>query len=253
MAAGAPQGHARYDNFKPLIGCPPGKKLSEVGSPPNRKPGEDGGKWLCTPLEPEGPECVVYSLGSASNYYFEEDVLRTTNCKVWTYDCTVDGRSSNPERHFFHKKCVGPNTFDGMFSNYISWDGIVKSNNHTHVYILKADVEGFEWGFLSSWRADTPGLPYMLAVEFHLDRLSTGPGPLQPNPGADVSRFDQMWMRQTISQVELALFFQHLASLGYAPISREDNPWGTCCAEYVFLRVESHRRTHARPPVRRRR
>lgn len=71
----------------------------------------------------------------------------------------------------------------------------------TSIPIFIYMLAGFEWGFLSSWRADTPGLPYMLAVEFHLDRLSTGPGPLQPNPGADVSRFDQMWGRQTISQV----------------------------------------------------
>lgn len=52
---------------------------------------EDGGKWMCMPLEPEGPECVVYSLGSASNYYFEEDILRLTSCKV----CGVREASGN--------------------------------------------------------------------------------------------------------------------------------------------------------------
>lgn len=38
----------------------------------------------------------------------------------------------------------------------------------------------------------------------------------------------------------LALLFFHLATLGYLPVSREDNPQGNlgCCAEWTLIRVE---------------
>jgi hypothetical protein len=44
------------------------------------------------------------------------------------------------------------------------------------------------------------------------------------------------------SSSHMSLTFLHLANLGYAPIFREDNPWGNlgCCSEFTFLRVEGH-------------
>jgi hypothetical protein len=42
-----------------------------------------------------------------------------------------------------------------------------------------------------------------------------------------------------VSLGELAVWFGHFANLGYALISREDNPYGMhCCAEFTLLRVE---------------
>lgn len=45
-----------------------------------------------------------------------------------------------------------------------------------------------------------------------------------------------------LAQAELAVFFQYLAELGYAVVSREDNPLslpGTgCCSEFTLIRVE---------------
>ena len=36
-----------------------------------------------------------------------------------------------------------------------------------------------------------------------------------------------------------------MAELGYAVVSRDDNPLGTyCCSEYLFMRVEARRPTH---------
>lgn len=44
------------------------------------------------------------------------------------------------------------------------------------------------------------------------------------------------------AQAELAVFFEYLAELGYAVVSREDNPLslpGTgCCSEFTLVRVE---------------
>ena len=35
-----------------------------------------------------------------------------------------------------------------------------------------------------------------------------------------------------------ALYFAHMAALGYGVLHREDNPGYGCCAEFTFLRVE---------------
>lgn len=241
ISLGEPQGHKRYDLFPPIVTCPPSTSLTLVGEPEG---GGDGGKWLCAPLSPPD-NCVVYSLGSANNYQFEDAILKQTNCRVYTYDCTIDGRSIDTSRHFFNKQCIGPRKYDQLFNRMLSWEQVLKANNHAQTYIVKADIEGFEWGLLADWRMDTPGLPHYLAVELHLDRFpdSTKTDHLDPKPGADLSMYDYIWRKKTMTSADAALLFQHLASLGYAAISREDNHYGTCCSEYVFMRVE-HPREH---------
>ncbi len=47
---------------------------------------QDGGKWLCMPLDyllPEGP-CNIYSFGSNNDYSFEQAILNRTKCNVFT-------------------------------------------------------------------------------------------------------------------------------------------------------------------------
>ena len=36
----------------------------------------------------------------------------------------------------------------------------------------------------------------------------------------------------------MSILFYHLAKLGYAPFSRDDNLGDGCCSEYSLLRVE---------------
>lgn len=36
---------------------------------------------------------------------------------------------------------------------------------------------------------------------------------------------------------DLSLLFGHLARLGYGIVSREDNPIGKCCSEFLLLKV----------------
>ena len=49
-----------------------------------------------------------------------------------------------------------------------------------------------------------------------------------------------LWPMHDVSMAELAVFFMHLADLGYGVVSREDNiPWGSdCCAEFTLVHVE---------------
>lgn len=211
---------SQFDLLQPIITCPPGAQLERVGSP---DPETDGGKWLCTPLDgllPVSGPCVAYSFGSHMNFLFESAVLNLTRCSVYTYDCTVQGATLDPERHTFHRKCVGPRS---MGRDFMTWDQALQANGHSDVHILKIDIEGSEWAALGSWTVDTPGLPTIIAIELHL-------------------RKDPVWERAEVSVSDLALFAQHLGTLGYALVSREPNPNHPPCSEFTFLRVEVPRR-----------
>jgi hypothetical protein len=41
-----------------------------------------------------------------------------------------------------------------------------------------------------------------------------------------------------VPATEMAIAFAHLADLGYAIVSREDNIYCNCCSEFTFLRVQ---------------
>ena len=46
-----------------------------------------------------------------------------------------------------------------------------------------------------------------------------------------------LWPVHHLDASDLSLFFGHLGRLGYAIASREDNPEGTCCSEFLLLRT----------------
>ncbi len=56
---------------------------------------------------------------------------------------------------------------------------------------------GSEWATLGRWTVDTPGLPTVIAIELHI-------------------KTDPVWQREETTISELALFVQHLGTLGYA-------------------------------------
>jgi hypothetical protein len=78
---------------------------------------------------------------------------------------------------------------------------------------------------LADLREGTQGLPEQISVELHFTGLGSG----IPEVAAR-------------NQVQMSLFFLHMANLGYGVISREDNMFGSsgCCSEYSFLRVEAN-------------
>ena len=70
--------------------------------------------------------------------------------------------------------------------------------------------------------ADSCALPLQLAIEVHYKLLYMGMTGVFQNPAV----WDNtIWPMHQLSLGELALFFQHLADLGYAIISRDDNYW----------------------------
>ncbi|GIL67838.1 hypothetical protein Vafri_21106, partial [Volvox africanus] len=129
------------------------------------------------------------------------------------------------------------------------------------VFILKIDVESFEWQLVSEWGPNTPGLPAFLAIEIHnwVEEFTITPPAPPPRPrysaltwwmyGKRITERDKanaaaavIARRQRVYGGELSLMFLHLARLGYAIVSREDNPNGDfegklCCAEFLLIRL----------------
>jgi hypothetical protein len=63
---------SRYDLFNPFVNCS-GGNLTRLGAT-----GGDGSKFICADGYLFERGCVVYSLGSAGNYQFEEAALKVS-------------------------------------------------------------------------------------------------------------------------------------------------------------------------------
>lgn len=136
-----PGGHLRFDVLmQPIKGACP--RLSRIG-------GEgDGGKLVCAlDLIPHstGNPCIVYSIGSNNNWNFEEDIVRSTPCSVYTFDCTVDGHvpSNSTDRIHFNKICLGERSKgnnDNSSPTFKSLKEIMSMLGHDHITLLKMDI-----------------------------------------------------------------------------------------------------------------
>lgn len=177
--------------------------------------------------------CVVYSLGSAGNFKFEDDVLTRTTCMVVTFDCTSHAASLHPERHKYVQKCIGSN--DRMVKDPVNWvtlERAMQDLGHSFVSLLKIDIEGFEYDVVSHWESPTTRLPHQIAMEIHYRDIYSG------SKFFKTDDFTQLlWPRHEVTLAELALFVGHLSSLGYGIVAREDNPLCQYCTELTLLRV----------------
>eukprot|EP00245_Coleochaete_scutata_P018775 TRINITY_DN9942_c0_g1_i1.p1 TRINITY_DN9942_c0_g1~~TRINITY_DN9942_c0_g1_i1.p1 ORF type:complete len:169 (+),score=29.46 TRINITY_DN9942_c0_g1_i1:2-508(+) len=167
---------------------------------------------------------MVLSIGGNNNYKFEESVLEATPCQVATFDCTVEGRDID-RRHKFYKKCLGSDSLASNNSNYITITDAAQMAGAHDIALLKMDIEGYEYDILSAWKESMTDLPQQLCLEVHA---------IAPVLGErSYSRSNPKEMRLA----ELALFFNHMADLGYGIVSREDNPITVMCSEFTFFRV----------------
>lgn len=62
---------------------------------------------------------------------------------------------------------------------------------------MAAASAGHEWATIGDWTANTPALPQIVSMEVHLN-------------------LDPVWHKREYTPPDLALFFGHMASLGYA-------------------------------------
>ena len=59
--------------------------------------------------------CVIYSMGSEGDFSFERAMLAGSECDVFTFDCSFDGKSIDP-RHTYKKWCLGKRASAGFRS-----------------------------------------------------------------------------------------------------------------------------------------
>lgn len=226
-----PRGFALYDLFQPYINCPGGKKsmrrLGDTG---------DGGKWLCQDLL-ERDECVVFSLGSNGQYDFEEALLKETPCTIYTFDCTYDGISLGA-RHKYIKKCIGSMEKEGSDPRFITLSNAVREVGVNKINLLKIDIEGYEFDEIATWTIQDSWLPEQISIEVHHSEAIYAGGSKDETSHYKVQDFSNLlWPAHHLTLSDLALFFGHFGRLGYAIASREDNPFGTCCSEFLLLQV----------------
>lgn len=218
-----PRAFELYDLFNPYIECPDGKSLQRIGDE------EDGGKWVCADMIKKN-DCVVFSLGSNGQYDFERDLLGSTECHVYTFDCTYDGVSQGP-RHTYFKKCIGTAAKEASDDKFITLASAIKEIGASKIDLLKIDIEGYEYDEMAFWSIKDPWLPEQIAMEVHHSAV------IYSDKVNSTNFSNLLWPAHYLDLSDLALFFGHLSRLGYAIASREDNPYGECCSEFLLVRV----------------
>ena len=196
----------------------------------------DGGKWLCEP-EQLSTSTVVYSFGVGDEVSFDHEMASLFGAEVHMFDPTPSvsrqfesfkaGKAQGQGRLFFHALGLGPVssvkgnewtlTIEGQSCPAKSLADIAKSLNHTHVDILKIDIEGGEYAAIEQMLSDDSLATLQvqqILIEFHL------------------------WAEDAFER--FVRLVHRFADQGYLMFRKELNPTdANRCAEFAFVRVAS--------------
>ncbi|KAF8466812.1 methyltransferase domain-containing protein [Russula ochroleuca] len=247
-----------WDFFPPAFFCPHElERVGELG---------DGGKWLCglSQLQ-EKEDCVVYSVGPPADASFEAELLaRTRHCQLFIFDHTAsalprglsthatssagfdefyapldtlnydnkldywDSRHTLQRAHFKPYRIAG---FDahgaGDTPKTYTLEALMRQNGHSHIDVLKIDLEGWEFDTLKTFLM--PGPEY------------TDERPRVP-PVSQMLLELHLWNREFS---DLLNWWSTLERAGLRAVAREPNlvyqnynrMQGAELAEYTFLNV----------------
>ena len=192
----------------------------------------DSGKILCGVENMQGlDKCVVYSLGSNNMFDFEQAISDQTLCEIHTYDCTSLPPSESIDRLRFHPVCIGKGaqlqmniypsvrTYDQPMNNdtlvYKNFPNVVQENSHTHIHILKMDIEGGEYAAFADLFSGKNNfiLPYQISYESH------------------------WWNKDIYHAIMHQQIFAQLWKNGYRFLQHEINQYSNNCVEWTLLRV----------------
>ena len=166
IRSGAP--HVWYgNNFEPTFTCP----LEE------RQGLSDGPKWLCDPYRlsrssRQKHHCLVYSVGSANEFSFEESIYRDigSHCEIHTFDPSEgDNPSNKPPYVHYHNWGISSSTGQTQFGAMKTLADTVKLLGHAeqHIELFKMDCEGCEWATYGSWFTSMKFKPRQMMIELH--------------------------------------------------------------------------------------
>ena len=216
--------------YEPLWACP---DLELVGN------FHDGIKWVCG-LRRMRKGCIVYSFGSNGDDQFETDIMKKTECKVYTFDPTLTLEKkrmlSSSVRKNFHN--IGLATHDGVLAiggierEVRNLRTIMKGLKHKQVDILKLDIEGAEYEvFEELYSSGFPDVRQIL-VEVHafkhLQELNKS-GNVVQIPSKLRLKVDRLF--QVLEAAGFRLFHKEINVLWSRP------QYSNMGVEYAFLRA----------------
>jgi hypothetical protein len=143
--------------FEPVVHCTDEDRLGRLG---------DGGKVVCAINRlPRGGGCIVYSFGCGGDPSFEQELDGATGgrCEIHTLDPDPSYARlwrAMPKNLHYHAWRAG---------NELSLADVMKRLSHTHIDILKVDIEGDEYGLLHEAFKHDSGWPSVsqIIVEVH--------------------------------------------------------------------------------------
>ena len=183
-----------WDFARPSFFCP--HDLERVGTL------GDGGKVVCgmSRYERESPgpssktnpasTLIVYSFGVSTDSSFEAALLKRTNCEIWGYDYTVASFAKDipghqlPRTHF-SQFGISEVTDENRDPKFFTVQDLMRNNGHEYIDIVKMDIEGAEFGALTSLIGSLPkdangkrtALPFgQLLLELHFDEGGSNQG-----------------------------------------------------------------------------
>ena len=188
----------------------------------------DGGKIVCPDrLNTARNRCLVYSLGSANSFGFEDEVVSRYGCEVHTFDCTLgEAPSRLPRNVYFHNYCIGRvNETRAMKSSrgghpgiFVTLEDARRKLGHASrtIDLLKMDIERYEFDVVAGM--DPARAPTQMVFEVH---VHNGYGAW----GRPVSRYEWQGLWKKLWQAN------------YTTFSFEPNPKCTCCCEFSVVRA----------------
>jgi len=133
---------------------------------------------------------IVYSFGVSTDSSFEAALLKRTNCEIWGYDYTVASFAEDipghqlPRTHF-SQIGISEVTDEKRDPKFFTVQDLMRRNGHEYIDIVKMDIEGAEFGALTSVIGSLPKdangkhkpLPFgQLLIELHFDEGGSNQG-----------------------------------------------------------------------------
>jgi hypothetical protein len=165
---------------------------------------------VCMDFLKRNEPCVVYSIGIANNWLFD-DLMLSKGCHVFSFDPTMSGdHKRHPERHTFEPIGIGAATgletrggastanYGGRARYKVETLAVMMARHgHDAVTVLRMDVEGAEWDVLAEWLESGAllGIADQLLLEIHLYRPRGDAGKLHDllEKMRDVAGWDLFW------------------------------------------------------------
>jgi hypothetical protein len=219
---------------------------------------DDASKIICGFDRVPEENCIVYSLGSNNDFWFELGVLQRSPCTVYTFDCTgprsrFDRVPKSPRLHFYHYY-IGDATRPAplpaslppllvgvhdrrMHGAMDTLPDLIAHLGHSHVDIFKMDIEGYEYPvFEGMFLMDRPSdvysfvLPRQILVELHWNTWAL------KKQATHKAAISEIAAHGSVDQ--LANSQARLLQMGYATIVRDDNAACVHCMELTLLRFK---------------